>query len=163
MSTNPADNPNPRDVRLAAAFTIHHRSGDKEGMAEIVRDTSETGRASELLLSVLDLHKVFIVQSRTPTGIDYLGRYVQDLGKVKPDDPKMIDLRRACRILDGHGRDDLSAINDVIREARDDNRCTHALMALMGLYETAVPELSSTAGRKWLDACVTTTLGQEDS
>ncbi len=156
-----SDQPAARDVRLAAAFTIHHRSGNTAGLQEIVRETAETDRASALLLSVLDLHRTFIVQTRTAAGVDYLGTYIQDLGTVKPADANAMDIRRACQILDGHGRDDFDAINDTLRAARAEKRCTHALLALMDLYETAVPELSSTAGSAWLDACVAGCLDEE--
>jgi hypothetical protein len=35
-------------------------------------ESAETDRASELLLSVLDLHKVAIVQLRTDAGVAYI-------------------------------------------------------------------------------------------
>jgi hypothetical protein len=158
---NTPTGPSPGDVRLAASLTIHHRSGDREGQAEIIRDTAESNRASALLLSVLDLHRTFIVQTRTPAGVDYLGTYVQDIGNVKPTDDAAMDVHRACRILDGHGRNDFDSINDVIRAARGENRCTETLLALLDLYTVVLPELSSTAGSKWLDECVAASHTQE--
>jgi hypothetical protein len=143
-----------RDQRLAAALVIHHRSGNPAGLREIVRETAETERGSELLMSILDLHRIYIAETRNNVGVNYLDVYVQDLGAIQPVDPPDVDLQRATRILDCHGRDDWGGINQVIGAARAENRCTQTLLALLDLYAVALPELSSTAGKKWLDNCV---------
>lgn len=161
MTENYADKPIARDVRMATALVIHHRAGDRDGMIGIVADASETGRASALLVSLLDLMRVFIVQSRTAAGVDYLGTYVQGIGSVKPTDASSMDIHRACRILDGHGRGDLDSINEVLIAARAEKRCTQVLLALLDVYAAAVPELSSSAGRTWLDACIAASHAEE--
>lgn len=155
------DRPTPRDIRLAAALTIHHRSGNTAGVHEIVRQVAEDDRASALLMSLLDLHRVFVVQTRTAIGVDYMATYVQGIGSVKPTDDSSMDIHLACRILDGHGRDDFDGINDALRTARAQGRCTQVLLALLDLFTAAIPELSSTAGKTWLDACVAAVIGGE--
>ncbi|VBA62109.1 hypothetical protein [Mycobacterium attenuatum] len=152
--TDITNQPNPRDVRMAAVLTIHHRNGDNVGVAEIVRDAAEGGRASGLLEALLHLHMIAMVQLHTETGVAYIRSQVGDIAAIVPTDVETVDMHRAARILDGHGRGDLDAINEVLRSLRADNRGTQTLLALLNIYAVILPELSSTAGRQWLDTCV---------
>jgi hypothetical protein len=154
--------PAPRDIRLAAALIIHHRSGDAAGLHEIVGMTAESDRASALLLSLLDLHRLFIVQTRTATGVNYVATIVWDIiDDPLTDDPVTVDAHRAAQIIDAHGRGSFDDINAVLAEVRAENRGTQTLLGLLNIYRIALPELSSSAGRAWLDCCVTTALAEE--
>lgn len=155
------DQPIARDVRLAAALTIHHRSGNTVGLQEIVRETAEADRASALLLSVLDLHSIYIIGSRTPAGVGYLLDHIQGLAGIEPVDDAAMDLHRACRILEAHGREDFDSINEMLRAVRAQNRGTQTLQTLLDLYAAVLPELSSPAGKVWLDECVVHTVAEE--
>lgn len=159
--SNP-ESPTPRDVRMAAALIIHHRSGNPEGLAEIVRETAETDRAAQLLEGVLNLHQIFIAHTRTPVGIQYLGHYVGQLAEVDERTELTLDMQRAARVLDCHGRDDVDGINEVLTETRADNRGSQLLLALLDLYDAILPELLSQPGRRWLDACVASLVEQEE-
>lgn len=156
------DQPTPRDRRMAAALTIHHRGGNTEGLAEIVRETAEADRAAQLLLALMDLHRVYIVETRTPVGVDYLARYVGQLTAVNDPAELTVDMRRAARVLDGYGRDDFDSINEVLTETRADNRGSHLLLALLDLYDATLPEILSEPGRRWLDACIAALIKQEE-
>ncbi len=160
--SNP-ESPTPRDVRMAAALIIHHRGGNAEGLAEIVRETIETDRAAQLLQGLLDLHRVYIVQTRTPVGIQYLGTYVAQLAEVDDRTELTLDMQRAARVLDCHGRDDVDGINEVLTQTRADNRGAQLLQALLDLYDAALPEILSGPGRRWLDACIAALIDQEDA
>lgn len=148
------DKPNPRDVRMAVAATIHHRGGNTEGLAEVVRQTIEDDRAAELLESLLNLHRIYIAQTRTFGGIQYLGAYVHQLAGVDDRNELTLDMQRAARVLDAHACDDVDGINAVLAETRADNRSLQMLLALLDLYDAALPELTSEPGRNWLDACI---------
>ena len=159
---NNPEGPTPRDVRMAAALIIHHRGGNSEGLAEIVRETIETDRAAQLLDGLLDLHRVYIVQTRTPVGIQYLGTYVGQLAEVDDRSELTLDMQRAARVLDCHGRDDVDGINEVLTETRADNRGAQLLQALLDLYDAVLPEILSEPGRRWLDACIASLIKQEE-
>lgn len=156
------ETPNPRDVRMAAALTIHHRSGNGEGMAEIVRETVDTDRAAQLLHALLDLYRIYITQTRTQVGIQYLGAYVGQLAEVDDRNEITLDMQRAARVLYSHSRDDFDGINAVLTETRADKRGSHLLLALLDLYDATLPELLSEPGRRWLDAVVAALVAQED-
>lgn len=149
------------DFRLAAALTKHHRKGNATGVTEIVRETIDTDRGTPLLAAILDLHARYITDTRTDTGIGYLARHVQAIGAIDPTDATTLDIHRACHILDGHGRTDYELINTALRDAVADQRGTYLVIALLDLYEAVLPEMSSPAGKAWLDACITTMLGEE--
>ena len=159
MTTN---RPTARDIRLAAALTIHHRSNNREGMTDIGQEANEQGRANQLVHALLNLHRVYITQTRTLQGINFLGTWIQNMGNVKPTDDTARDIHRACRILDAHGRDDFDAINQTLRTAIAEQRVTQTLLALLDLYVMALPELSSSAGKSFLDGAVLALLEQED-
>lgn len=156
-----SDKPNARDVRLSAALTIHHRSADRDGMADIALEASEAGRANQLVMALMNLHRVYIMNTRTVQGINFLGTWVQDMGNVKPIDDAALDIHRACRILDAHGHDDYDTINQALRSAIGENRVTQTILAILDLYQMALPELSSTAGKEFFDACVSVFVEQE--
>lgn len=150
------------DIRLASALTKHHRTGNTAGMHEIVRTTVDTDRGAPLLVALMDLHARYIVDTRTNVGVDFLAVHVQAIGDIEPtDDPVTVDLHRACLIFDGHGRADYDQINDMLQAAVDDERSTHTVIALLNLYQSVLPELSSPAGQAWLDACIAAMLSEE--
>lgn len=146
--------PNPRDIRMAAALTIHHRNADQQGIADIVRDIAESDRANRLLEALLNIHMIVAVQLHTDLGIDYIRSQVDDIAAVKPVDPETMDIHRAALIFDGHARGDIDSVNDVLRQLRAEKRGTQTLIALLNIYLAVLPELSSTAGKQWLAACV---------
>jgi hypothetical protein len=80
--------------------------------------------------------------------------YVEGIAAIKPTDQKAMDLHHACRILDGHGIGDFDQVNGVLRTVRAERRGTQTLLALLDLYATILPELSSQAGSQLLDHCI---------
>lgn len=163
--TNHSDQPNAADARRAAALTIHHRNGNPEGVFEIVRETVETTRAAELVMAILDLHRIAIIELKTPAGIDLMGFYVQGLAAYrKPESGDLIaDALRAARLLDAYGRTDIDGINEAILDAVKADRPTQLVIGLLELYDHLIPELTSTAGLGWLNRCIASFAAEENN
>jgi hypothetical protein len=153
---------NAHDVRMAAALIIHHRASDTAGIHAVMSDPDLIERGSPLLWAILDLHRLYVSQTRTSVGIDALALYVQDIATVPENGTDSSRYATwACMIVDAHGRGDIAGMNAILDAARPGNRCTHVLGAVLDLYLHAIPELSSSAGRHWLDTCVTIALADE--
>ncbi len=164
VTDNYADNPRAGDARRASALTIHHRQGSTAGLVEIVRETCENGRATELVLAILEIHRSAIVQLRSEVGLEYLGCYVGQLaaGAAEHEDSEQAaDIARSADLLDAHARGDVKAINKAMREAVAAGRPTELVTNLLNLYEVLLPELSSEPGIRWLRTCVGTFAGEE--
>ncbi len=159
---NNPDDLDPRDIRMAAALIKHHRYSDHQGIAAIATDPDVIQRGTPLLLGILELHKTYIVQTRTSTGVDYLGTYVQNIAAAPLDGAEDSQLIRwACQLIDAHGRDDITGMNTVLNEARATNQCTHVLLGVLNVFNHAVPDLSSAPGAAWLEATAAAMLNQE--
>jgi len=156
------DDLDPRDIRMAAALIKHHRYSDHEGIAAIATDPDVIQRGTPLLLAILELHKTYIVQTRTNIGVDYLGTYIQNIAANPLDDTNDSQLIQwACQLIDAHGRGDITDMNTTLNEARATNQCTHVLLGVLNVFNHAVPDLSSVPGAAWLEATAAAMLNQE--
>lgn len=142
--------PNKADYRRAGVLTLHHRRGDTEGLLAIAAEANAEDRVPQLLRSVLLLHQVLIGLLRTESGVNLLGDWVFGLTTREASTPVEIDVVRAAKILDHHGKGDRQGIAAVMNSATAAGRPTEVLMQLLGLYEVALPELSGPFGLKWL-------------
>ncbi len=140
--------PSAADIRRATVLALHHRRGDLEGCAAIAEESNAADRAPQLLLAVLAVHQLLIGLLRPPNAIPLIADYVHGLAGLPPED--RVDTVRAAGILDGHGRGDPAAIKAIMAAAVADGRPTQTVVALLELYETVLPELSSRAGVEWL-------------
>lgn len=152
------EQPNPRDMRLAAAVIKSHRRGAADDVAAICSDPETIPRGSQLLAAVLHVHRVYIASTRTPAGIDALGLWVQAMAGAEGSE----DVTAACRLVDAHGRGDLAEVNRILGQARSRDRATHLFRAVLDLFEYVVPDLSSPPGFTFLDAVVGVALAEED-
>lgn len=143
-------NPNRADYRRAAVLILHHRRGDKTGVAAIADETNELDRGPQLLMSLLLLHQTLIGLLRTVNGITLLAPWVASMASMLATEPPQTDIIRAAQILNFHGQGNKDGIAAVVNSA--DGRMTHVLLALMDLYEVALPELSGTVGIEWLES-----------
>lgn len=145
-------NPNHADRRRAAVLILHHRRGDKAGVVAVAEETNELNRGPQLLMSVLLLHQTLIGLLRTFNGITLMAPWVAGMASVIATDPAGKDVVRAAQILNFHGQRAHDGIAVVMNEATAEGRPTEVLLALMDLYEVALPELSSTVGIEWLES-----------
>lgn len=152
--TMTADHTTPRDLRMAAVLIKHHRTGNTAGQIEIIRETVDTDRATGLLAAVLDLHAVFISETRNQAGLDFFAEGIHALGEFDPVDETGQDLLNAVTVVEGHGTGDFDAINEVLTKVRDQGRGTQLMINVLDVLAHAAPELSSRAGIHWLDATV---------
>jgi hypothetical protein len=163
--TNYADGPQAADARRASALTIHHRRGNTAGLVEIVRETCEENRPTELLLATLAIHQDAIVELRSEAGLHLLAKHVQGLAAfTPPSDSKpaaITDVCRSAALLDSHGRDDIAGINAAVQAAVKDGRPTELVIGLLDLYEHLLPELSSDEGIDWLNRCINAFAAEE--
>lgn len=148
------DNTTPRDIRMAAVLIKHHIIGDTTGMHEIVRETVDTDRATPLLAAVLDLHAMFVDQTRTEIGLAYFAECIRAIGNFEPTTADEQDQRNAVTVIDGHGRGDFDAINTVLTAVREYGRGTQLILQILGVFRATIPELSTAAGISWLDATI---------
>lgn len=144
--------PNHADYRRAAVLTLHHRRGDKAGVVAIAQETNALNRGPQLLMSVLLLHQTLIGLLRTANGITLMAPWVAGMAGVIATDPAGKDVVRAAQILNFHGQRAHDGIAVVMNEAVADGRATEVLLALMDLYEVALPELSGAVGIEWLQS-----------
>ncbi|BCI84400.1 hypothetical protein MTY66_60250 [Mycolicibacterium sp. TY66] len=150
--TNPeaGSKPNNADYRRAAVLTLHHRRGDRVGMVAIAEESNALNRGAELLKSVLLLHQTLIGLLRTANGITLLAPWVASMASMLATEPPQTDIIRAAQILNFHGQGNKDGIASVVNSA--DGRMTQVLLALLDLYEVALPELSGTVGVGWLES-----------
>ncbi|MFV8233695.1 hypothetical protein [Mycolicibacterium fortuitum] len=163
--TTYADQPNAADARRAAAITIHHRRGNNEGLHTILVESVETARPAELVLAILELHCNAIVELKTAAGVDLMARYVQALAAMPiPANPDTEggDVSRAAQLLDAHGRGDTDALNQALQDATKAGRPAELVVALLGLYDHLLAELSCEAGIDWLERCITSFATEEN-
>ncbi|MCV7191873.1 hypothetical protein [Mycolicibacterium brumae] len=151
--TNP-DHVQPRDIRLAAVLIKHHLTSNTAGQVEVIRETVDTDRATALLAAVLDLHAQFVTQTRNQVGLDFFAEGIHALGEFDPVDEIGQDLLNAIAVVEGHGTGDIAAINEVLTKVRAQGRGTQLMINILDVFDHALPELSSHAGIRWLDATV---------
>lgn len=144
--------PNRADYRRAAVLTLHHRRSDKAGVVAVAEETNELDRGPQLLMSVLLLHQVLIGLLRTPNGITLMAPWIAGMAAVIATDPAGKDIVRAAQILNFHGQGANDGIAVAMNEAAADGRATETLLALLDLYEVALPELSGAVGIEWLES-----------
>ncbi len=152
-NNNMTEEPTPADAgdyRRAAVLTLHHRQGNTPGLSVIVDETNARGRAAHLLLALLHLHEGFIGTLRTADGVALFADWVQGMAGLDATDPAGTDLVRAATTMDMYGRKDFDGIRDTVAAAIDDNRLAYMVHQLLDLYEVGLPELSSTAGIRWI-------------
>jgi hypothetical protein len=148
------DNPNVgfADYRRAAVLTMHQRRGNNTGVSAIIDETNAANRAAQLLLAVLGLHRRLIGRLRTEEGISLLADYVHGMATLEATEPPGTDITRAARLVELHVQDDNEGIGREMVAANAEGRATDAFKQLMGLYEVALPELTSEAGIAWIEA-----------
>ncbi|GAS87541.1 hypothetical protein [Mycolicibacterium brisbanense] len=139
----------PSDYRRAAVLTKHQRNGNIAGVLAIVEETNTADRAAELMLATMALHGTFIRRLRTADGITLMADWVHGMGGVDTPDAALI--ARAARILECHANNDLGGIDREMRAATAEDRATEQFLALLDLYEVALPELTSRAALGWID------------
>ncbi|WP_285034578.1 hypothetical protein [Mycolicibacterium sp. lyk4-40-TYG-92] len=142
-------NPDRADRRRAAVMTLHHRRGDKAGVAAIAEETNALDRGPQLLKSVLLLHQVLIGLLRTESALALIAEWVGGMASMLATEPPHTDIVRAAQILNFHGQGNHDGIAAVVNSS--DGRMTHVPLALLDLYEVALPELSG-SGASWLDS-----------
>lgn len=152
--TNPesGQNPNRADYRRAAVLTLHHRRGDRAGVAAVAEETNELDRGPQLLMSVLLLHQVLIGLLRTTNSITLMAPWVAGMAALLATEPSQKDIVRAAQILNFHGQQAHDGIAVVMNEVTAEGRSTEVLLALMDLYEVVLPELSGAVGIEWLQS-----------
>ncbi|EPQ76923.1 hypothetical protein [Mycobacterium marinum] len=150
--------PTAGDYRRAAVLTLHYRRSNREGVVAIVEETNAEDRAAQLLLAVLGLHKFLITRLRTDDAIILLADWVHGMAVHEATNA---DVRHACLMLQAHGQDDHVAIAGEMNLATAEGRPTEAFLALLDLYEAALPELTSTAGTAWIETQVKALLFEE--
>lgn len=140
------------DYRRAAVLTLHHRRGDKAGVVAVAEETNELNRGPQLLKSVLLLHQTLIGLLRTTDSITLLAPWVAGMAALIATEQPQRDIVRATQILNFHGQGQHDGIAVVMNEAAADGRATEVLLALLDLYEVALPELSGAVGIEWLSS-----------
>lgn len=156
--TDYADKPNAADARRASAITIHHRRGNRDGIKAILDETGEANRVTELLLSILGIHGNALTELRSETSLKYIEGFIREMGELAEDtDPNTLggDVNRVARLLDAHARQDIPELNRALQDAFAERRTVQLTIALLDIYELVLPELTSTAGIKWLERCIT--------
>ncbi|CAN5754447.1 hypothetical protein BH09ACT7_BH09ACT7_32450 [soil metagenome] len=167
MTENYADKPNAADARRASAITIHHRRGNREGISAILNETGEANRVTELFLAILGIHGNALTELRTDAGLNYIANFIQEIGGLtgatEIADPETLggDVNRCCRLLDAHGRQDIPELNRALQDAFATRRTIELTIALLDIYELVLPELTSAAGIKWLEACINSFSAEE--
>lgn len=71
------------------------------------------------------------------------------------------DYRRAAAAVAHYGQDNFAGINEVMREASEAGRGAQLLVAVLGLYDTIVPELHTPLGMDLLSSYVYRMAGME--
>ena len=110
-----------------------------------------------MLLALLSLHGNALAELRSDAGLKYVEGFVREMGEVvDPDCPEEVanDIRRCARLLDAHVRQDIPELNATLGEASAQRRTLELTVALLDVFEHLLPELTSTAGIKWLEACI---------
>jgi len=141
---------NAGDYRRAAALTLHHRQGNTAGVLAIIDETNNTGRGPQLLFATLDLHEQFISVLRTRDGINLMADYVHGMAALDADAAPGTEIVRAARILEFHGLKEPAGITREMQAVGGDAEATQIFIALLDLYEVAMPELSSQVGIRWI-------------
>lgn len=149
------------DYRRAALLTRYRRQGNQTGQVAIVEEVNETNRSVQLLRALLVLHKTFITRFRTPDGIDLLADYFHGIASLDPIDAETADTVRAASIIDLFGHNDHHAIARAMNTATTEGRVTQTILKLLDHFEVALPELSSHAGIKFIDANAAAMLEEE--
>ena len=153
--------PTAADYRRATVMTLHHRRGSTAGVLAIAQEANDASRVPQLLKAILVVHEVLICLLRTQSGINLLADWVIGIAAVPPTEENSVDISRAAKILNFHGKGNAQAIAEVMNEATLEGRPTQVFMQLLALYEVALPELSGSGSLEWLEAQIPAILEQE--
>lgn len=135
------------DYRRAAVITLHHRQGSTAGVAAIVDETNEAGRAAHLLMAVLQFNWMLITNIRTADGLALLNDYISIMSQDGGD----ADLAQAAQLHIAHRNNNHTTIGEIMADAAKRRRVTNVFMAVLALYTITVPELSSDEGLAWIE------------
>lgn len=131
------------DCRRAIALTVQHAQGDLDGVNAILRESAEAGRATELILAILDAFQSIVPVLHTELGLLSLSQTVH---AIAHDDTADADRRRAAALVVAHSKDDVNGINKVIHETKEADRVTPLILGILGLYDRLVPAATSSLG-----------------
>ncbi|SBS76507.1 hypothetical protein MHPYR_320085 [uncultured Mycobacterium sp.] len=124
----------------------------------ILDETGEANRVTELFLAILGIHSNALLELRSETGLKYIEGFVKEIGELaEATDPQTLggDVNRVSRLLDAHARHDIPELNRALRDAFAHRRTVELTIGLLDIFELVLPELTSTAGIRWLEVCIT--------
>ncbi len=150
---------NAADCRRATSLVIHYGRQDVDGVNAVIREAADVDRVTLLIANVVDLHHQIVPVLLTPDGIACLSQLVYALSEDQDADE---DCRRAARLVIAHSLRDLDAVTAVLTEARNADRVTEILLAVMSTYRSYVPQLYSDVGLSVLQRSVIDFAARED-
>lgn len=156
---NPMTNHAATDCRRASALVVHYGTEQHDGVNEVLKESTESGRATEFIIAVLQLFQNVVPQLVTELGMACLSDTILRLAKDEDADP---DCRRAAQLIAHHGNANVSGINTVLSHACEADRVTPLILAVLHLYSITVPAVFTALGLSALQRSVLDFAALED-
>lgn len=138
MTANQA--PDHGDNRRAAALITHRAAADTQGIRYVMEQSNELNRSTQLLRSTINGYRHIAGELRTPDALLAMDEFV---ALCQNDDRVGPDIQRAARAVVTHVDNDITAFNQVLIEANNDDKAGGLINGLLSLYTTLLPELTT--------------------
>jgi hypothetical protein len=129
------------DARRALAMIGHHARLDPAGIRAVLDEAIGAGRATELLIAIVDVYDAIVPIFRTEEAMACLSQCVEMVHDHGP-----VDWRRAAAVIMARSTDDTDRFNEAIVEANDDGRTGELVLAMLNAYALLLPELGTALG-----------------
>lgn len=136
------------DCRRASALAVHYGAQSPQGVDQILRESVEVGRVTPTIEAALSLFQIAVPEFMTGLGLAALSEVILGMAQDSESDP---DLRRAAGIIAHHGNNNADGFNSVLVEAKNTDRVTELILAVLHLYMTVAPVLFTPLGLRALE------------